>query len=80
LQGRRARTELRRTALAGTQGCAARHPLRVFTGEEGSAPLDLANAGSGPAGTASSAGDQLQPRRLMEGTHQQVYRDHSAQR
>ena len=40
----------------------ARVLLRVFTGEEGSAPLDLANAGSRPAGTASSAGDQLQPR------------------
>jgi large conductance mechanosensitive channel protein len=41
---------------------------------------ELANAGSGPAGTASSAGDQLQPGRQMKGAHQQVHRDHSAQR
>src|SRR5919108_4885724 len=34
----------------------------------------LANAGSGPVGTASTAGDQLQPRRRMEGAHQQVHR------
>ena len=32
------------------------------------------------AETASSAGDELQPRRRMEGAHQQVHRDHSAQR
>jgi hypothetical protein len=36
--------------------------------------------GERPAGTASSAGDQLQPSRRMEGAHQQVHRDHSAQR
>ena len=42
--------------------------------------LDLANAGSGPVGTASPAGDQLQPRRRMEGTHQHVHRHHSTQR
>jgi DNA-3-methyladenine glycosylase I len=35
---------------------------------------------SGPAGTGSPVGDQLQPRRRMEGTHQQVHRDHSGQR
>jgi hypothetical protein len=37
------RPDMRRTALAGMEGGVARHPLRVFTGEEGSAPLDLAN-------------------------------------
>src|ERR1700730_2623262 len=58
---------------------AARHPLRAFTGEEGLALFDLANAESGPVGTASPAEDQLQPRRRMEGTHQQVHRDHSGQ-
>ncbi|SPE27503.1 hypothetical protein SBBP1_420007 [Burkholderiales bacterium] len=71
---------VRADLLARTQGGAARHRLRVFTGEEGSAPLDLAHAGSGPASTASSAADQLAPRRRMEGTPQQVHRDHSAQR
>src|SRR5436190_3145433 len=37
-------------------------------------------SGSGPMCTLSSAGDQLQPRRSVERTHQQVHRDHSAQR
>jgi hypothetical protein len=45
-------------------------PLRVFTGEEGFGTARLANARSGPAGTVSSAGDQLQQRRRMEGAHQ----------
>jgi hypothetical protein len=35
------------------------NPLRVLTGEEGLALFGLANAGSGLAGTASPAGDQL---------------------
>jgi hypothetical protein len=60
------------------RGIAMARVPRVFTGEEGSAPLDLANAGSRPASTASSAGDQLQQRCRMEGAHQQVHRDHSA--
>jgi len=34
-------------------------------GAQGSAPVDLANAGSGPAGTASSRGGRLQPRCRM---------------
>ena len=37
-------------------------------------------AGSRPAGAVASARDELQPRRRMEGAHQQVHRDHSAQR
>src|ERR687891_2205252 len=47
-------------------------PLRVFTGEEGSAALDLANAGSGPAGTASSGGGAPPPTRRMGSTPQRV--------
>jgi hypothetical protein len=33
-----------------------------------------------PIGTASSAGDQSQPRRCVEGAHQQIHHRHSAQR
>jgi EmrB/QacA subfamily drug resistance transporter len=40
----------------------------------------LPNAGSGPAGAAASGGDQLQPRRRMEGAHQHIHRDHAAER
>ncbi|HTU55266.1 MAG TPA: HigA family addiction module antitoxin [Acetobacteraceae bacterium] len=36
--------------------------------------------GSHPAAAISSAGDHLQPRRRMEGAHQQIHRDHPAQR
>ncbi|HET7124752.1 MAG TPA: SDR family oxidoreductase [Bradyrhizobium sp.] len=42
--------------------------------------LAPANAGSGTAGTASPAGDQIHPRRRMECAHQQVHRHHSAKR
>src|SRR5271166_803620 len=54
-------------------------PLRVFTGGEGLALFDLGLVETGPVSTASSAGDQLQPRHRMEGAHQQVHRDHSTQ-
>ena len=54
--------------------------LRMLTREEVWHLSILANAGSGPEGTASPAGDQLQPRTRMDGAHQQVHRDHSAER
>src|SRR5258706_10983954 len=42
-------------------------------------PLKLANAGSGPAGTDPTAGDQLQPWRRMKDAHQRVHQRHPIQ-
>ncbi|WP_162950259.1 hypothetical protein [Rhizobium jaguaris] len=51
--------------------------------EKATSPLivvGLARAGSGPAGAASFAGEKPQPGSGMKHAHEQVHRDHSAER
>src|SRR5215813_1810574 len=54
--------------------------LEVVLGSARWVEFHLANAGTAPVSTASPAGDQLEPRRRMEGSHQHVHPDHSIQR
>ena len=81
---------------AGTKCCCHDHlssdcgtELRAWACRPARRELDLApghrtdgsdKSGGIPMGSASSAGDQLQPRRRMEGAHRHLHRDHSGQR